>query len=167
MTHLEKFASVFCEAFKETKIETRDMNSCLEGVKQGQIAALDDKLFAFFPLKDEDINADPQDWLKCDGLVELTSTDMVMQYVRQGDQEILEAYFCKSKCTDVLLELMNRVMWKGKMNERITVDWLKGQFDGLWDSLIKMSLPDPADVRKEIKERYEQKRTDREGMGTC
>lgn len=167
MTHLEKFASIFFEAFKETKIETRDITCCFGDMKEGQFVALDDKLFAFFPLKGEDNNVDPQDWLKCDGLVELTSTDMVMQYVRQGDQKILEAYFCKAKCTEVLLELMNRVMWKGKMNERITVEWLKEQFDGLWDSCIKMSLPDPADVRKVIKERYEQKRTDREGMGTC
>lgn len=143
-----------------------DITDEIEKINLGQAVFLSGDICGMhFPI---DGNRKPMDaWINdSDGLTLSVTHDCIVQGLKCGPLFSMESYLSEKKVVELMLYFVKIIDKKLKEGD-IDTESLRIQFHELWSSYSVRCLPDPADVRIAFKERYEQSRTNSEGVGTC
>ena len=153
--------------FEEMTFHSRvDITDDIYKINIGQaVFSSDDFGVIHFPIDGE--RKPMEAWLgDSDGLTLSLTHDCIVEGLKCGPLCSTESYLSERKVVELLVDFAKII---SKKIEEGNVDpvFLRSQFDELWRSHSVRCLPDPADFRTAIKEKNEQSRTNKEGVGTC
>lgn len=126
----------------------------------GQSVITEDMVAVHYPTNGE--TEQISQWPDSEGITLIASHSGVVEVLNDGVETRIEGYLPERAVVRILAEYM-RILDQMRFDAVDPIEARK-QFHELWDSHSCRILPDPADMRKALTERYEQNRTNTEGV---
>lgn len=157
-----KLAEMLKTLFEGMEVEpSMSIKDVYNRVGEGQSVITEDMLAVHFPCNGQ--TSCLSQWPDSEGYTLICSHSGIVEVINDDGEIHISGYLSEKVVVKFLAEFM-LILDKMRFD---AVDPIKAreQFRELWESYACRIIPDPADLRKALIEKYEQNRTNTEGMG--